>query len=93
MNTNQPGARTSRGPILYAETTAALSAVRLVRGVRDVVSELEEHKMTWNVPALQGGTTPPGLPPGMSGREWSRATRLLTGTTGVDPGGLRCGTA
>lgn len=77
------GVVTLRGPILHAETVPLLNAVKLVRGVRDIVSELDEHKMTWNVPALHGGTTPPGLPPGMGRRRWPSTTRLLTGTTGV----------
>ena len=77
------GIVTLRGPILYAETARLMHALKLVRGLRDVVSELEEHKMTWNVPALQGGSTPPGLPPSMVRRELSPATRLLTGTTGM----------
>ena len=77
------GVVTLRGPILHNERAGVLSAVQLVRGVRDVVSELEEHKMTWNVPALQGGSPPPGLPPTTWRREWSSTTRLVTGTTGV----------
>jgi osmotically-inducible protein OsmY len=44
-----------RGPILRDETIRLVRAVERVRGVRDVVAELEEHDDPANVPALQGG--------------------------------------
>jgi hypothetical protein len=51
------GVVTLRGPIPQWETDELVLAVALVPGVREVRSELELHKMTWNVPALQGGGT------------------------------------
>lgn len=48
-----------RGPILQWEVDELVRAVALVRGVRQVIPELEIHKMTWNVPALQGGRSRP----------------------------------
>ena len=77
------GIVTLRGPILEAEAPRLLSAVERIRGVRSVTSELEEHAHPGNVPALQGGSTPPGLQPDIWQREWSPTTRLLAGTTGM----------
>jgi hypothetical protein len=51
------GVVTLRGPIPQWETDELVHAVALVPGVREVRCELELHKMTWNVPALQGGRT------------------------------------
>jgi hypothetical protein len=69
------GVVTLRGPIIQDEVSRLLRAVERVRGVREVVAELEEHEQAGNVPALQGGRR-------VSQREWS-STRLLTGTTGI----------
>jgi uncharacterized membrane protein len=77
------GIVTLRGPILQAEVPRLLRAIERIRGVRSVASQLEEHKQAGNVPALQGGSTPPGLQPDILQREWAPATRLLTGTTGM----------
>jgi hypothetical protein len=70
------GVVTLRGPIIQDEVSRLLRAVERVRGVREVVAELEEHEQAGNVPALQGGRS-------VSQREWSPATRLFTGTTGI----------
>jgi uncharacterized membrane protein len=72
-----------RGPILQAEVSRLLQTVAVVRGVRDVVNELEEHKQAGDVPALQGGTTPPGIRPDVLQRRWSPATRLIAGAGGA----------
>jgi uncharacterized membrane protein len=76
------GRVTLRGPILQAEVPRLLRAVERVRGVREVVSALEEHKKAGNVPALQGGSTP-ALQSDLWRREWAPATRLLVGTAGT----------
>ena len=73
------GVVTLRGPILEEEVAALLRGAGRVRGVRDVVSELEPHQEPGNVPALQGGVTPTALQPAWR-RPWSPTTRLLTGT-------------
>jgi hypothetical protein len=62
------GVVTLRGPIPQWETDELMYAVTLVPGVREVHSELEPHKMTWNVPALQGGWTRSGQRPRRNGR-------------------------
>lgn len=77
------GVVTLRGPILQAEVPRLVGAVERIRGVREVVSALEEHKQPGNVPALQGGSTPPAPQPDILQRQWSPATRLLVGTTGT----------
>jgi uncharacterized membrane protein len=74
---------TLRGVILQTEVNPLLRVVERVRGVHEVISELEEHKQAGNVPALQGGSTPPGLQPDIWQREWSPATRVMTGAAGV----------
>jgi uncharacterized membrane protein len=75
------GRVTFRGPILKAEVKRLLRAIEHVRGVRDVVSALEEHKEAGSVPALQGGGAPPLPQPEIWQREWSPTTRVLVGTS------------
>lgn len=77
------GIVTLRGPIPQWETDTLLSTVQSIRGVREVVSELEQHKMTWNVPALRGGNMLPRAPATNGARHSSPASRVLTGTTGI----------
>jgi hypothetical protein len=77
------GTVTVRGPILQAELPRLLQTIGTVRGVRNVVNELEEHKQAGNVPGLQGGSTPPGLRPDVLQRNWSPATRFLAGAGGM----------
>ena len=72
------GVVTLQGPILLSETRRLVRAVEAVRGVREVVCQLEEHESAGNVPALQGGTTRPGWR-----REWSPTTRVLAGAAGL----------
>ena len=77
------GIVTLRGPILHSEVRRLMSVVGRISGVRHVVNELDEHREAGNVPALQGGSTPQGQQPDILQREWSPATRMLTGTTGL----------
>jgi hypothetical protein len=58
-------------------------AVARVRGVRDVVNELDVHEQAGNVPGLQGGSTPSGLTPDILQRQWAPATRVLMGSSGT----------
>lgn len=74
------GVITLRGPVLEAEMPHLLKAVEHVRGVRGVVNQLEPHRDAGNVPALQGGSPPPGLHPDLWQRRWAPATRLMTAT-------------
>src|SRR2546426_1648872 len=52
------GRVTLRGPVLREELDRLLKRVRGVRGVEDVVSELEVHETPGNIPALQGRPRP-----------------------------------
>jgi uncharacterized membrane protein len=74
------GAVTLRGPVLEAEVPQLLTAVEHVRGVTRVVNELEPHREAGNIPALQGGSVPPGIQPDSWQRRWAPATRLVTAT-------------
>jgi uncharacterized membrane protein len=77
------GVVTLRGQILRAEVNRLIRAVGRIRGVREVVSRLEEHKEAGSVPALQGGATSRGQGADIVQRNWSPTARLLTGTTGM----------
>jgi uncharacterized membrane protein len=77
------GVITVRGPVLQAEAARLLSAIKRVRGVHEVVNELEEHREPGNIPALQGKGTSPGPAPELMQRNWSPRTRLATGATGT----------
>ncbi len=74
------GKATLRGPILSAEAPGLIRAVRRVRGVRDVVDELEWHDEPGNIPALQGGSMPRGEHLDLLQNDWSPATRCLAAT-------------
>lgn len=77
------GVVTLRGPILQHEVRRLLGAVTRVAGVRRVVSQLEEHKEPGSIPALQGGSTPPGQLPDILQRNWSPTTRVIVGAGGL----------
>jgi uncharacterized membrane protein len=74
------GVITLRGPILKAEVPRLQAVVARVPGVRQVVNELEEHAEAAKVPSLQGGR-PLGVRFELLQRQWSPATRLITGAT------------
>ncbi len=69
------GVVTLRGPILQWEVDELVHAVAVVPGVRQVIPELEIHKMTWNVPALQGGRSRPAPRPRRDARSALSARR------------------
>jgi uncharacterized membrane protein len=70
-----------RGPVLAHEVNALLDRVRQVRGVSDVVNELDVHRDAGGVPALQGGR-PREERAELAQENWAPATRVLTGTLG-----------
>ena len=74
------GIVTLRGPILKAEAPRLLKGVGRVRGVREVVSALDEHEEAGQLPELQGGRTPSSSRPAI---QWSPARRVLVGTAGT----------
>jgi uncharacterized membrane protein len=71
-----------KGPVLVHEYRQLLRATARVRGVREIVDQLDVYSEPTGVPALQGGR--PRRPPRIDllQEHWSPATRLLTGATG-----------
>jgi uncharacterized membrane protein len=81
--TSEQGVVTLSGPILQAEMPRLLRTVESIRGVREVVNELDDHKQAGDVPALQGGATPPGIGSDLLQREWAPATRMMVALGGA----------
>lgn len=77
--TASSGVVTLTGPILQAEVPRLLHTVERVRGVREVINQLEEHNQPGNIPSLQGGTTRGGIQPDLLQRQWAPATRFIVG--------------
>jgi hypothetical protein len=74
---------TLRGQILASEVTHLLWAVNRVRGVNEVISELEAHETAEGVPALQGSSTRPDRPAAWLKGSWSPTGRLVAGIAGT----------
>jgi uncharacterized membrane protein len=72
-----------RGPILTKEAGRLVHAVRRIRGVRDVVDQLECHDTAEHVPSLQGGHVPAGDRIDVLQEHWAPATRVAVGAAGV----------
>jgi uncharacterized membrane protein len=88
------GRVTLRGPILADEVAQLVRRVEAVRGVREVVDELDVRLEPGDVPGLQGAPRAGG--PGrfeLWQEHWSPTVRLLAGATGAVAGayGLRRG--
>jgi hypothetical protein len=69
------GCVTLSGPILASEHGVLMRAISHVRGVHEVIDELEIHESSAGVPALQGGSLRPG-------QRWVRGsptTQLVAG--------------
>jgi uncharacterized membrane protein len=71
------------GPILAHEVDDLVCAVKSVRGVEDVVDNLEIHESAENISALQGGRPRTGDPVDVMQANWSPTTRLLMGAAGT----------
>jgi uncharacterized membrane protein len=71
------------GPILAHEVDDLVCAVKSVRGVEDVVDNLEVHESAENISALQGGVPRTGEPVDVMQANWSPTTRLLMGAAGT----------
>jgi hypothetical protein len=82
------GEVTLRGPILADEVDALLSAVESVRGVCNVINELEPHEETEAIPSLQGRRRARARSLDLLQRRWAPATRALVGAAGVAATGL-----
>lgn len=75
------GRVTLQGPVLEHELDDVLRAVGRVRGVTEVVNELEVHRESGDVPPLQGGR-PREARAELAQENWSPGIRVLTGTLG-----------
>jgi hypothetical protein len=80
--TARDGRITLRGPILAAEARTLASAVRSVRGVSEVIDELEPHDEPGDVPALQGGASRARQAVSVQ-HSWSPAMGIVTGGAGL----------
>ncbi len=78
------GTITLRGPILQHEEARLCRAVERIRGVRQVVNELEKYREAGNVPALQGGSAPRGI----WQRAWSPTARAITAVAATAGAGV-----
>lgn len=70
------------GPILADEVDALVRAVGSVRGVNEVINDLEEHDAAGNISALHGGGSLPGEPWELMQEHWSPTTRVAVGALG-----------
>ena len=64
------------GPILADELDAIIRRVGHIRGVREVINEMDVHQEPGNIPALQGVSYTP------QAGNWSPSMRLLSGVGG-----------
>jgi hypothetical protein len=77
------GAVTLSGPILVEEMSELLKCVNGVRGVKQVINNLEAHEQADNHPALQGGRERQGAHFEFFQENWSPAARVLAGAAGA----------
>jgi uncharacterized membrane protein len=84
------GRVTLEGPVLEHELDDLLRAVGRVRGVTEVVNQLEAHREARDVPSLQGGR-PREARAELAQDDWAPGIRVLTGSVGgiLAYGGLR----
>ena len=80
---SQSGRVTLRGPVLAREADRLLDGVRRVRGVSEVVDELEVHETADGVPSLQEGGVPRRARRIRFQENWSPATRFVTAGAGA----------
>ena len=78
------GRVTLRGPILQSEVARVCETVARVKGVQEIVDELDARDSSDNMPALQGGT----VLPAPWRRHWSPTTRLVTALAATAGAGL-----
>jgi hypothetical protein len=79
----QDGAVTLSGPIVIDEIPELLACVNDVRGVKQVINNLEAHEQADNHPALQGGRERQGAQFEFFQENWSPAARVLAGAAGA----------
>ena len=77
------GEVTLRGDVLSSEADRVLAAARSVRGVSELVDELDKHATSNGVPSLQGMGRVGQPPLDVLQRRWAPATRALVGMAAV----------
>ena len=77
------GEITLRGDVLASEADAVLAAADAVRGVEDVIDELERYAGAEGVPSLQGEGKVGERSFTLLQRRWAPATRALVGIAAV----------
>ena len=77
------GSVTLSGPILKHEVPRLIHAIRRVRGVCDVMDQLDPHEEVANVPALQGGRMAARSRREVRPPRWTAATRSLIAAAGA----------
>jgi uncharacterized membrane protein len=76
------GRVTLTGHVLADEVDRLLRQVGRVRGVSEVKNELEIHRTSNGIPALQGSTLSSEQRPELLQENWAPATRLVVGSVG-----------
>ena len=76
------GLVTLSGAVLDHEADKLVDRVHGVRGVTDVVSLLERHKVAGDFPSLQGGSPPAEPKFELFQENWTPAARFLSGVAG-----------
>lgn len=76
------GLVTLRGPVLAHEADDLLCAAKSVRGVREVVNQLEVYDSPGNISALQGEGERWGEPSEWMQTYWAPTTRVVAGALG-----------
>ena len=79
------------GPILASEASRALSAIGSVRGVKAVDNALTEHQIAGDIPALQGGSSRPGMRSELMQDRWSPTARLLVTAAAISVAAVGAG--
>jgi hypothetical protein len=77
---------TLRGDILASEVDDVIASAAAVRGVRNVISELDAHENAAGVPALQGEGRIAGPRLDILQSNWAPATKALVGVAAVATG-------
>jgi uncharacterized membrane protein len=77
------GRITLAGHVLADEVDDLFNQVKRVRGVEEVENELEMHRTSNGVPALQGSGRPRQQRPELLQENWSPTTRVLAGALGA----------
>jgi uncharacterized membrane protein/osmotically-inducible protein OsmY len=81
--TASEGVVTLKGPILEREVSRLIRTTSRVRGVSEVVNQLDVHERAGHVPSLQGGRAPAGDRMDLLQTNWAPSTRALLGTAGA----------